>query len=88
MKSRTIQYLALELWTKKNVFLYVGSDLFLTRRDFMGLSPETTHMFTWLFGDRGTPDGFRHMNGYSSKYGHTCWKLKLTELLEMDYYDF
>jgi catalase len=38
--------------------------------DFMGLSPETTHMFTWLFGDRGTPDGYRHMNGYSS---HT-WK--------------
>lgn len=34
----------------------------------MGLSPETTHMFTWLFGDRGTPDGYRHMNGYSSKY--------------------
>ena len=36
-------------------------------RDFMGLSPETTHMFTWLFGDRGIPDGYRHMNGYSSK---------------------
>jgi catalase len=38
--------------------------------DFQGLSPETTHQFMYLFGDRGIPDGYRHMNGYSS---HT-WK--------------
>jgi len=34
--------------------------------DFFGLSPEALHQFTILFSDRGIPDGFRHMNGYSS----------------------
>lgn len=34
--------------------------------DFMSLRPETIHQQTFLFTDRGTPDGFRHMNGYSS----------------------
>jgi catalase len=34
--------------------------------DFFSLSPEATHQFTWLFGDRGIPDGYRHMNGYGS----------------------
>jgi len=34
--------------------------------DFFGLSPEATHMFTWLFGDRGIPASYRHMNGYGS----------------------
>ena len=32
--------------------------------DFFSLSPEATHMFTWLFGDRGIPASYRHMNGY------------------------
>jgi catalase len=34
--------------------------------DFFSLSPETTHQFTWLFGDRGIPASYRHMNGYGS----------------------
>ena len=34
--------------------------------DFFSLSPEMTHMFTWLYGDRGIPASFRHMNGYGS----------------------
>lgn len=34
--------------------------------DFISLRPETTHQVMFLFGDRGTPDGFRHMNGYGS----------------------
>ena len=34
--------------------------------DFWSLSPESLHQVTILFSDRGTPDGFRHMNGYSS----------------------
>jgi catalase len=34
--------------------------------DFFSLSPEATHMFTWLFGDRGIPSSYRHMNGYGS----------------------
>lgn len=34
--------------------------------DFWGLSPESTHQVSILMGDRGTPDGYRHMNGYSS----------------------
>ena len=34
--------------------------------DFFSLSPEATHMFTWLFGDRGIPASYRHMDGYGS----------------------
>jgi len=34
--------------------------------DFLSLVPESCHQVTILFSDRGTPDGFRHMNGYSS----------------------
>ena len=34
--------------------------------DFWSLSPEALHQVTILFSDRGTPDGYRHMNGYSS----------------------
>lgn len=34
--------------------------------DFISLRPETVHQVTFLFGDRGTPDGYRHMNGYGS----------------------
>lgn len=34
--------------------------------DFFSLSPEATHQFTWLFGDRGIPASYRNMNGYGS----------------------
>jgi len=34
--------------------------------DFFSHSPEATHMFTWLFGPRGIPAGYPHMNGYGS----------------------
>jgi catalase len=34
--------------------------------DFWSLSPESLHQVTILFSDRGTPRGYRHMNGYSS----------------------
>ncbi|KAF7728079.1 hypothetical protein EC973_006717 [Apophysomyces ossiformis] len=34
--------------------------------DFLSLVPESVHQVTILFSDRGTPDGFRHMHGYSS----------------------
>jgi catalase len=34
--------------------------------DFMSLRPECLHQFMFLFSDRGTPDGYRHMNGYGS----------------------
>ena len=34
--------------------------------DFASLVPETIHQMTILFSDRGTPYGYRHMNGYSS----------------------
>ncbi|PVU86439.1 hypothetical protein BB560_006715 [Smittium megazygosporum] len=36
--------------------------------DFLSLVPESIHQVTILMSDRGIPDGFRHMNGYS---GHT-----------------
>jgi catalase len=34
--------------------------------DFWALSPEATHQVTWLFGDRGIPADYRHMDGFSS----------------------
>ena len=34
--------------------------------DFLSLVPESAHQVTILFSDRGTPDGYRHMNGYGS----------------------
>lgn len=34
--------------------------------DFWSLVPESLHQVTILFSDRGTPDGFRSMNGYGS----------------------
>ena len=34
--------------------------------DFFSLSPEATHVFTWLFGDRGIPASYRHMDGFGS----------------------
>jgi len=34
--------------------------------DFLSLTPESLHQVGVLFSDRGTPDGYRHMNGYSS----------------------
>jgi len=34
--------------------------------DFISLRPETTHQVCFLFSDRGTPDGYRFMNGYGS----------------------
>jgi catalase len=33
--------------------------------DFLSLTPESIHQVTILFSDRGTPKGYRHMNGYS-----------------------
>ncbi|WP_168123062.1 catalase [Paenibacillus sp. HB172176] len=33
--------------------------------DFMTLSPESTHMLTWLFSDDGTPASYREMDGFS-----------------------
>lgn len=34
--------------------------------DFLSLRPESVHQVMILFSDRGTPDGWRHMNGYGS----------------------
>ncbi len=34
--------------------------------DFFSLSPEMTHQITWLFGDRGIPATYRHMDGFGS----------------------
>ena len=34
--------------------------------DFFSHSPEATHQFTWLFGDRGIPYSYRNMDGFSS----------------------
>jgi catalase len=34
--------------------------------DFWSLNPESLHQIMILFSDRGTPDGYRFMNGYGS----------------------
>lgn len=34
--------------------------------DFISLTPESLHQITILYSNRGTPDGYRHMNGYGS----------------------
>ncbi len=34
--------------------------------DFWSLNPESLHQVVILFSDRGTPNGYRHMNGYGS----------------------
>jgi len=36
--------------------------------DYLSNNPESIHQVMWLFGDRGIPDGYRKMQGYS---GHT-----------------
>lgn len=32
--------------------------------DFLSLTPESTHMITWLFSDRGTPKSYRMQEGF------------------------
>ncbi|MGB9927765.1 MAG: catalase [Methanosarcina sp.] len=32
--------------------------------DFISLTPESTHMLTWVFSDRGTPASYRMMEGF------------------------
>ena len=32
--------------------------------DFISLTPESTHMITWLFSDRGTPESYRMQEGF------------------------
>lgn len=34
--------------------------------DFWSHAPESLHQVTMLFSDRGTPDGYRHMDGFGS----------------------
>ncbi len=34
--------------------------------DFFAHSPETTHQVVWLFGDRGLPASYRHIDGFGS----------------------
>lgn len=34
--------------------------------DFFSHSPEATHQFVWLFGDRGRPASYRQMDGFGS----------------------
>lgn len=34
--------------------------------DYWSRTPESLHQVTILMSDRGTPNGYRHMNGYSS----------------------
>jgi catalase len=40
----------------------------LAIQDYLSLNPESIHQVMILFSDRGTPNGYSHMHGYS---GHT-----------------
>ncbi|MFD4527754.1 catalase [Streptomyces sp. NPDC058470] len=63
---------------------YTGSQEADNMWDFWGLSPESTHQVLWLFGDRGIPASFRHMNGYSS---HTYqWNNEAGEIFWVKYH--
>jgi catalase len=61
---------ALKFYTEDGNYDLVGNNtpIFFIRDpwDFFSHSPEATHMFTWLFGDRGIPASYRHMDGFSS----------------------
>jgi catalase len=63
---------------------YTGSQEADNVWDFWGLSPESTHQVTWLFGDRGIPASYRHMNGYGS---HTFqWSNEAGEVFWVKYH--
>ncbi|GAA3033334.1 catalase [Kitasatospora albolonga] len=63
---------------------YTGSQEADNVWDFWGLSPESTHQVTWLFGDRGIPASYRHMNGYGS---HTFqWENEAGEYFWVKYH--
>lgn len=52
--------------------------------DFASLNPESIHQMMILFTDYGTPNGFRHMNGFSS---HTyMWYNKNNEHIWVKYH--
>ncbi|MFC1781315.1 catalase [Planctomycetota bacterium] len=52
--------------------------------DFLSLTPESIHQVTILFSDRGTPETYRNMNGYSS---HTYkWYNKKGEYFWVQYH--
>lgn len=34
--------------------------------DMLTLRPESTHQLSFVFSDRGIPDGYRYMNGHGS----------------------
>ncbi|GAB2893663.1 catalase [Streptomyces mayteni] len=63
---------------------YTGSQEADNVWDFWGLSPESTHQVTWLFGDRGIPASYRHLNGYGS---HTFqWNNEAGEVFWVKYH--
>lgn len=51
------------MWEKFYSYWSINADAFW---DFLSLVPESIHQVTILFSNRGTPDGYRHLNGYSS----------------------
>jgi catalase len=52
--------------------------------DFLSLTPESIHQVTILFSDRGTPQDYRHMDGFSS---HTfMWYNKDNEYVWVKYH--
>lgn len=53
------------MWEKvfTHTIVLVNADMFW---DFLSLVPESIHQVSILFSNRGTPDGYRHLNGYSS----------------------
>ncbi|MEV4437977.1 catalase [Streptomyces sp. NPDC049577] len=63
---------------------YTGSTEADNVWDFWGLSPESTHQVTWLFGDRGIPASYRHMDGFGS---HTYqWNNEAGEVFWVKYH--
>ena len=51
------------MYTDSSSLLSQDADMFW---DFITLRPESTHQVSFLFSDRGIPDGYHHLNGYGS----------------------
>lgn len=61
-------------WVRSILSSFLHSDLELyLLQDYLGQNPESIHQIMILFSDRGTPDTYHKMHGYS---GHTHKWLK------------
>jgi catalase len=49
-----------------NVAYNPSTNIHMASQDYLSYNPESIHQVLILFSDRGTPDGYHNMHGYSS----------------------